>query len=473
MAVFLVLDSVDWSAGITLSLELVVMIGFGRMRFGSGTLGVILAASGFVPQSMADSFHLNSGKVIEGEVLEANRNIVMLRGLGSVVPTSLSAIEKVVLPLADGSELTGEFLGWNDGVYEIRSAGVLMRIEDGVIIEEDSGASLADAPAPSEESETEVEAGLTVAMQSLPEISMKNGQVVFGQIIHATGSIVTIRLHGGGVVPTSRAQISAIRFVGEDGAILAGDFKGWTDDVYELQDGDRLISASLGESAVKAGPPSALPASQEDVPPLDEPVVAAIESTDAAIAPAPSPSDRTEADRDVSSSVVPSGDQRADLAQSRKDEAKNIEESTGAGGPVSETAVAHVSKAASSLAPAGDEKQRTAAVKSLHLVRPSVSDVVEDSSEVVFEFRLDKPADRPLVILYAATDDTAHAGQDFEAKSGVITFSTGSEYAEVRVPLIDDEQSETSEQFHLFLSGDPQTVQFSQRQIPATISDND
>ena len=102
-----------------------------------------------------------------------------------------------------------------------------------------------------------------------------------------------------------------------------------------------------------------------------------------------------------------------------------------------------------------------------------MKEVSEDSAAVVFEFHLDSPASRPLVILYAATDDTAHAGEDFEAKSGVITFSTGSEYAEVRVPLIDDEQSETSEQFHLFLSGDPETIRFSQRQVPAIINDDD
>jgi hypothetical protein len=99
--------------------------------------------------------------------------------------------------------------------------------------------------------------------------------------------------------------------------------------------------------------------------------------------------------------------------------------------------------------------------------------VSEDDETVVFEFRLDPPAERPLVILYAATEDTAKAGEDFEAKSGVITFAVGSAYAEVQVPLIDDGEGEKSEQFHLFLSGDPDTIHFDQRQVPATISDND
>ena len=268
----------------------------------------------------------------------------------------------------------------------------------------------------------------------------------------------------GGVVPTSRAQIDRVKFVAENGNAFDGDFIAWSDDVLKLRLDDGVLFASPSKRAVDAGVPVALQGQPESV----ETAEAVIESADAAISP----------DTEAAVSVEEVPEEPVTLpapavaVPGEGSTSLTAADAAGAGGPVEETVVASANRGVAlptSARNGGDQ----AKIDGPHMVQSSVFDVVEDSGAVVFEFRLDHPTDRPLVILYAATDDTAKAGEDFEAKSGVVTFDVGSSYAEVRVPLIDDQESEDSEQFHLFLSGDPETVQFSQRQIPATINDND
>ena len=111
--------------------------------------------------------------------------------------------------------------------------------------------------------------------------------------------------------------------------------------------------------------------------------------------------------------------------------------------------------------------------KETRIIDTQIEAIDEGVEAAVFKFQLDKPAERPLVVLYAVTEASAKAGEDFEAKSGVITFATGSAYAEVEVPIIDDSEEEEVESFNLFLSGDPESIQFNDRQISVTINDDD
>ncbi len=451
------------------------MIGLGRLRVGLGAVGLTVAGLCWMPEGMADSFYLKTGDVVEGEIIQATRNTVTIRSGGSVRPTSIGLIEKVVLTLADGSELNGELVGWNDGKYEIRSADLLMQVEDGKVVDDAPEVAVAEqaaeGPTVAEPTLPEPRQSEVIAMRGLPEFTLKSGKVFIGQIIHVTGSIATIRLYRGGLVPMSRAQIETVRFVGNNGDLLAGSLIDWSDNVYQLKSGDQDVVASLGDDAVKAGPPSELEGQSAASELLDKPAVAVIESTDAAVAP------DTETVLPETVESKPAGaEDPASIGVAKDDNISDtIDPGTnaiGAGGPVSETAIAGLEEDPNDT-PVEASEADTSELQSPYLIEPTVAAVVEDGDEVVFKFRLQRPTDRPLVILYAATDDTAKAGQDFEAKSGVVTFGAGSNYAEVRVPLIDDEQSETSEQFHLFLSGDPETIQFSQRQVPATINDND
>ena len=393
-------------------------VSFGR--FGVVLAGFGLLASGWSSAVFGETFYLKTGDVIEGTILDATRNTVTLRVGGAVRPTSLGQIDHVVVTLADGGELSGSLVGWRDGVLELRSAAdEVVRVADGRLLRDD-GKEVASTAGDVDEASAPA-----VSMQGVPELILTDGRVLVGRIIHATGSIVTIRKQTGGIMPTSRAQLEAVRFVDGDGTVVSGELVDWSDDVYRLRlADDRELLAHLDEGALASGSTVA-----------SAPAPAVIASTDAA--------------------ALPAAEDAAAL------------EAVGAGGPAQEEKVA-----ALAVEDDGSVAIRPAA-SSPRFLESEVPVVSEDGDAVVFKFRLDHPADRPLVILYAATDDTAKAGEDFEAQSGVITFAAGSSFAEIRVPLIDDDDQEPSEQFHLFLSGDPDAIEFGQRQIVATIQDDD
>lgn len=436
------------------------MVGLTRFDFGRGIVALTVAGVGLTTLAHADSFHLKNGQTIDGTVLEATLNTLTLRTGGSVRPTSFGQIEKVVLTLADGSELSGELLGWKDGVYEIRprDQDKVLHVAEGKVLEEAVPAESAVADAtPEVEAPKAAAQPEQVAMRGLPTFTMKDGRVLVGRILHATGSIVTLRPERGGALPVSRAQIETVQFETDDDEVVSGRLLDWSEGVYRLQLDDRELLASLDDDAALAKPSiAAVEVTRAETE---------IEQPDAAILPedATTADDRNEqatAQNDATRNTEPT------RSQSVADKALAT---AGAGGPANETAVAALDKAA----PAKELKPQATATPGLHLVDTNVEAVGENGEEVVFEFRLDQPATRPLVVLYAATDATAKAGEDFEAKSGVVTFATGSTYAEVRVAVIDDDQSEGNEQFNLYLSGDPETIQFDQRQISAVINDDD
>ncbi|MEZ5930388.1 MAG: Calx-beta domain-containing protein [Alphaproteobacteria bacterium] len=400
-------------------------------------------ASGVASSACADSFYLKNGQVIEGRILKGTLNTLTLSSGGSVQLTSFNSIERVVVELTDGSELSGVPLSWFDGVLELRSEGAILRIADGAIIEEqavETEAAAADAP---DEDAAAGEPDQVVSVQGLPSFTLKSGETVTGEVLHATGSVLTIRPVGGSATPISRAQIETVSITDSDGAQHSGKLLDWDAGAYRLQVGGRGVLANLDADTAKKARHAA--AAQRPAAQKPEPSVAAeVEQADAAALPA-----------------APAAQETAKTALATASTAE-----AGAGGPVNETAVAALSTdEAAEGAPATDDGR--------HFIETLVDPVDEGAQSVTFRFKLDKPAVRPLVVLYAATEASAKAGEDFEAKSGVITFSTGSSYAEVQVPIIDDAQHEDGETFNLFLSGDPETIAFSQRQIAVTINDND
>lgn len=426
------------------------MVGLGRIGVNFGFVGLAVLSNGLAPSASADSFHLKNGQVIEGKILKSTLNTLTLQSGGSIELAILSQIDRVVLQLDDGRELAGELLGWKDGVYELRSADLVLRVADGEVLLDDNSSpattQTAAVPAPNESANTPAE---TAVMASLPSFIMKNGDALVGKILHATGSVLTIRPVGGSALPVSRAQIEAVNFEIEGSGAATGKLISWEDGVYQLRSDNRNMLATLPDNAIAPASPLVQVSEQEIVEEnLDAPIPTEIEQADAAVTP---PSD-------VEPLAVEPLDNQAPAAE------------VGVGGPANETAIAAFATDDSS--ESGGEPAAKI-VNSQHLIETLVEAVDEGSEAAVVKFQLDKPAARPLVVLYAATESSAKAGEDFEAKSGVITFSTGSSYAEVRVPIIDDDQGEDSEKFNLFLSGDPETIAFDQRQISVTINDND
>ncbi len=92
---------------------------------------------------------------------------------------------------------------------------------------------------------------------------------------------------------------------------------------------------------------------------------------------------------------------------------------------------------------------------------------------MAFRLELSAVSDGPVVVIYTAMDGSAISGSDFQRNAGVLTIEAGTKTAEVTVPLIDDDLPEPDEEFRLFLSVDPKVVATGDRNILATIRDND
>ena len=121
------------------------------------------------------------------------------------------------------------------------------------------------------------------------------------------------------------------------------------------------------------------------------------------------------------------------------------------------------------------------------VVGPGLSAENETGSEgglaIEIPLELFGSVDRAISVDYATSDGTAHAGTDYEATAGTVTFAPGQKRQSVSVPLLSDSQTEADETFTLTLSnvnddavaaaagGPPVTV--VKPEATATIRDND
>jgi hypothetical protein len=193
----------------------------------------------------ADRLTLEHGVAHDGLILDINRNTVMLRGRGGIRAFSRAAVERIEIDLDAGGSVAGELLGWEDGIFSIRTEDGVVQVKERRVLttaETDPPMPAPAAPRPAQ-----------VLMAGAPTLGLQDGRTLIGEIIHATGSIVTIRQAGGGVLPTSRAQIETVTIQTGDGRQITGGFLGWEEGVYRLQvDGQELLAVTgeiRGENA--------------------------------------------------------------------------------------------------------------------------------------------------------------------------------------------------------------------------------
>ena len=449
----------------------------GLVRFGAslGLVGAMALGVSPTPLALAESFHLRDGRVIEAEVLRGTLNTLTLRVGNTIQLVTLSQIKRVSFELADGETISGRVLGWKDGVFEVEVTGERVQIVEGQLVEQpDAG----DAVSASAESERELPPIETVVMTSPPFFVFADGETVAGRILYATGSVVTFQPFGLTAAPKSKAQISQIYFDSEEKGELSGKFIDWKDGTYHIQVDDRLVLAELSEESARKQPSLSPPVPAEPVSTdIPDAVTEPSRASELASTTEEETDDRLSSDQDdVGEALAALQAVKADAEAQLLEPIASVDTppaDTGAGGPANETVVAALSDEGSDEGNDESIAPNEGVDGEIHRINALVDAVDEGGVVAVFKFELSKPANRPLVVLYAATEASAKAGEDFEAKSGVITFATGSDYAEVEVPIIDDDKGEENETFNLFLSGDPKSIAFGSRQIAATITDND
>jgi len=100
-------------------------------------IGVATALCLLSAATSAATFLLQNGERLEGEVIHATRNTLMVREtIGRIRQLSRGEVETVEITMSDGHVVSGAFVGWRDGVYEIESGGRQISIRNRSIVEE-------------------------------------------------------------------------------------------------------------------------------------------------------------------------------------------------------------------------------------------------------------------------------------------------------------------------------------------------
>lgn len=98
--------------------------------------------------------------------------------------------------------------------------------------------------------------------------------------------------------------------------------------------------------------------------------------------------------------------------------------------------------------------------------------VTEGDGVARIEVALSDPSGRTVSVDYAATGDTARAGEDFRAAGGTLVFAPGEEVQVVEIPLLDDGVHEAEEAFTVALSS-PTGATLATPSVRVTVSDDD
>ena len=116
--------------------------------------------------------------MVEGSIIEATRNTVIVqRTIGGMRQMPIQDIEEVRFDLAQGQQFAGEFLGWADGVYEVRSGDEIIRIsESGILSREPSQqtARLLPTRPPVQQQSTAAAAPSTTERTAVPASERQN-----------------------------------------------------------------------------------------------------------------------------------------------------------------------------------------------------------------------------------------------------------------------------------------------------------
>jgi hypothetical protein len=84
---------------------------------------------------LADTIGLKSGEAVEGSIIDATRNTVIVRReIGGMRQMRIQDLKEIRIDLARGQVISGQFVSWTDGVYQLRSGGEVIRISEGRIL---------------------------------------------------------------------------------------------------------------------------------------------------------------------------------------------------------------------------------------------------------------------------------------------------------------------------------------------------
>jgi Calx-beta domain len=328
---------------------------------------------------------------------------------------------------------------------------------------------------------------------------LKSGEAVEGSIIQATRNTVIIQRSIGGMRQMSIEDIGEVRLDLAPGRQITGQFLGWAEGVYEVGSGDEIVRVS--ESGILSREPREQTARLLPTQPSrrQQSTAAAARSTapagpspEPAAAPASEGQNRNRAAAEAGSDADAASAQSAAVddaerqasnteAQAAADQASNTD-AQAAAGPESKESGTESQAAADTQTRAAAEPGDQAAAGEEHAalgdqgilaVKASVDPPEPGARSMTFNIELSQPAKQTVVLIYGTVDGTAKAGEDYEAKQGMVTLEPGATNAEVRVPLIQGAPQDGEKRFELVLMADPKIAEVVDRRVIATIKGAD
>jgi hypothetical protein len=125
---------------------------------------LVVTWTGAAVAARADTIVLKGGALIEGSIVHATRNtLIVRRAIGGMHQMSIHDIEEVRIDLVQGEQISGQMLSWADGVYQIRAGGEVVRVSEGRILSRaphETEPSQAPPPLPREERTVKTAAAL-------------------------------------------------------------------------------------------------------------------------------------------------------------------------------------------------------------------------------------------------------------------------------------------------------------------------
>jgi Calx-beta domain len=410
----------------------------------------LVAVSGEV---RAEVIVLKSGEVVEGSIIEATRNTVIVqRTIGGMRQMPIQDIREVRFDLAQGLRFAGEFLGWGDGVYEVRSGDQIIRIsESGILSREPSQqtARLLPTRPPVQQQSTAAAAPSTTERAAVPASERQNrSRAAAGQGSNAAAA------------DAQRAAADQAERLGDDAQAQAAVMPQPQGSDTE----ERTAAAPERQASDAEAEAAAVPQRQTSNAATQAAAVPQRESSDEA--PAETASRKQAAAK--------AGDQAAAQRQSsaaaaaQRAAADDVERQSEPAAAAKNLAAADPQK------PAAAGKQ-VAAVgdQGILAVKASVDPPEPGARSMVFNIELSQPAKQTIVLIYGTVDGTAKAGEDYEAQQGMVTVAPGARSAEVRVPLIEGTPEDGEKRFELVLMADPKVAQVVDRRVIATINGGD
>lgn len=409
-----------------------------RSRFGAWALAILMVTCTGAPGvARADALVLTNGAVIEGSIVDATRNTVIVRRtIGGMRQMPIQDVAEVRI-LVQGETIAGQLLAWIDGVHQIVSGGEILRIGAGRILNRERREPVTrqpsrsqsvrilpqrpHAPGPAEgpKGEAATATASDVTPAEVERVEVKRAQTAVAEVAPATDSAAEVapaKIATTAVAPAAPpAVVKRARIAAAPDRVAAAVERGAEAGIGEIAASEiRVAAVAVAEAA-----PALVTVPRAAAAEVGTAKIATAEVTTAAV---------------TAATVAP------------------VEAEAG------EAAVLKVAAT-----PEAERAGRRVPV------RVSVDPATPGAAGIIFRIELSRPAEQAVVLIYGTVDGTAVAGQDYEPQQGVVTLAHGTRNADVHVPLIEHRRPRGDARFELFVTADPKVAEVIDQRVSATV----